>query len=282
MKYSLLSLALISVAAGCTTNVEDAGYYLGVVERAANPPTFPGSPFEYMVNGGVLLQSSNEIREGSSGISTDSLEQGQHFDAAVALFRGQTANGLANPNEIPIGHMAFESNGAPNQVGSATINNTALSWTLPGSGSSLAYYAYANTDPNLYGSQDSMAFSYVGFNGETYKDTVGIAPAFGAITFPDTVSVSHGCVISYQHPVLNDSIEIYVNVFDSTFLITRPDTGAIVFSPNQMPLDLTYSNDGFIIYFYRWKWSTQTTPSGKKIGIYSSMETDGHFIPTKP
>jgi hypothetical protein len=260
MKLQFLSLALILAAAGCTTTVEDPSYYLDPVERVVNPGSFFGSPF--MPNGYTL-------------------ENGQNFDAAIGLFRTQSTNGITNPNEVPIGRMAFQLNNAPAQVVSATVNNDTLSWTLPGSGISLGY-SYANAVPNLYGSPDSMTFSYVDFNGESYSGTLNIVPDFGVITFPDTISMSRECIISYQHPIPNDSIEICVNGLDTTFFVTRPDTGSIVFAPYQLPLNQFISGPGFSIYLYRWNWSTRTTPSGKKIGVYSSMETAGQFIPTKP
>jgi hypothetical protein len=277
MKLKLLSLALITTAAGCTTTVEGGNYYTDVVERVVNPGSFPGSPFvtatlvEDGVNGGNPVTSRYMA-------TYNTLENGQTFDAAVGLFRAQTTNGLSDPNEIPTGRMAFELNNAPAQVGSATLNNDALAW-LP-SASAIGWdYSYAKADPNLNGSQDSMAFSYVDFNGETYKDTLDVAPAFGTITFPDTISLSHGCIISYQHPNPNDSIGIYLmGEGDTNFFLTRPDTGSIVFATQQLP----FKYNGFTIYFYRWNWSTITTPSGRKIGVYSSMETDGQYIQAKP
>jgi len=234
MKLKFLSLALISVAAGCTTNVEDTPYYLDVVHRVTDPVNYSGGPFVDMPNGRIL------------------------------------------------GRVAFELNKAPAQAGSVSLNNDNLAWLPTGSAIGLDW-SYGKADPNLYASQDSMAFSYVDFNGETYKDSVPVVPAFGAITFPDTVSVSHGCVISYQHPIPNDSIGIYLTVYgyDTSIFVTRPDTGSVVFAPIQLPVD-PFGNEGFTIYFYRWNWSTRTTPSGKKIGVYSSMETDGQFIPVKP
>src|ERR1700733_4284851 len=233
MKFKFLSLALISVAAGCTTtNVEDGSYYLDAVNRVLDPGGFPASPFINMTSGRILMMSGNELLSVPVGLPIDSLEHGQNFDAAVGLFRGQSTNGLTSPNQTPIGRMAFELKNAPAQVGSATLNKNTLAW-LP-SGSAIGWdWSYGKADPNLFGSQDSMAFSYVDFNGETYKDTLRIAPAFGIITFPDSISVSHGCTISYQHPVPNDSIEIYVTGYgiDTSFFVTRPDTGSIVFAP---------------------------------------------------
>jgi len=282
MKLKFLSLALISVAAGCTTNVEDTPYYLDVVHRVTDPVNYSGGPFVDMPNGRILLMSGNEMTNALVGLPIDSLENGQNFDAAVGLFRSQSTNGLSDPNEIPVGRVAFELNKAPAQAGSVSLNNDNLAWLPTGSAIGLDW-SYGKADPNLYASQDSMAFSYVDFNGETYKDSVPVVPAFGAITFPDTVSVSHGCVISYQHPIPNDSIGIYLTVYgyDTSIFVTRPDTGSVVFAPIQLPVD-PFGNEGFTIYFYRWNWSTRTTPSGKKIGVYSSMETDGQFIPVKP
>ncbi len=293
MKLKFLSLALISVAAGCTTNVEDYSYYLDAVHRATDPVSYSGGPFDNMVNGRILMMVGNELAGVLVGLPIDSLEHGQNFDAAVGLFRGQNTNGLSDPNQISVGRVAFESHNTPAQVGSVSLNNDALAWLPSGSTTGLDY-SYGTADPNLFGSQNSMAFSYVDFNGETLKDSVPVAPAFGTITFPDTISVSHGCTISYQHPVANDSIGIYVTVYgtDSGFFVTRPDTGSIIFAPNQLPVDPyltvfdsvtgTWPNYGFYIYFFRSNWSTQITPSGKKIAVYSSMETDGQYIPAKP
>jgi len=283
MKLKFLSLALISVAAGCTTtNVEDGTYYLDAVNRVLDPGGFPASPFVNMTRGRIQMWSGNELLSVPVGLPIDSLERGQNFDAAAGLFRGQTTKGLSDPNEIPIGRMAFQLKNAPTQVGSATLNNNTLAW-LPASSTIGWDWSYGKADPNLYGSPDSMAFSYVDFNGETYKDTMSVAPIFGIITFPDSISVSHGCTITYQHPIPNDSIGIYFMGYgeDSSFFVTRPDTGSIVFAPNQLPVD-QFESDDFIVYLYRWNWSTRTTPSGKKIGIYSSMETDGQYIPIKP
>jgi hypothetical protein len=278
MKLKYLSLALISTAAGCTTSVEDPSYYLDAVQRVVEPGSYPAYPFGDMWNGRTFQMSSREISSTIVGPTIIALENGQHFDAAIGLFRGQTTSGLSDPNNIPIGRMAFELNNTPAQVASATINNDALAW-LPSGSAIGSDWSYGKADPNLYDSLHSIAFSYVDFNGETYKDTVSVAPAFGTITFPDSIPVSHGCVISYQHPIPNDSIGIYVDMFDTSFFVTRPDTGTIVLTPNQFP----HSNYAELaIYFYRWNWSARTTPSGKKIGVYSSMETDGQYIPTTP
>jgi hypothetical protein len=273
-------LALILIAAGCTTtNVEDGSYYLDAVHRVADPGTFTDSPFQFMARGGVLEQSGDTLGAVKSGVSIDSLEKGQKFDAAVGLFRAQKTNGFADPNEIPIGRMAFELNNVPAQVGSATLNNNTLAW-LP-SGSAIGWdWSYGKADPNLFGSQDSMAFSYVDFGGETYKDTVRVAPGFGAIKYPDTISLSKGCIISYQHSVPNDSIGISLNFLTgSNSFIIRPDSGSIVLAPNELP---AISDTRFTISFIRWNWSTRISPSGKKIGIYSSMETEPVYIPYKP
>jgi len=269
--------ALLLIVAGCTTTVvQDSNYYFDAVHRVVTPETFANSPFAKMANGLIFLKSANELGFYRIGVPIDTLEQGQKFDAAVGLFRVQGTNGLADPSTTSIGRMSFQLNNAPAQVGAAAIDNNTLPWISAGS------WMYVKADPNLYGSQDSMTFSYSDFNGETNKETVSTAPAFGIITFPDTISLSHGCTISYQHPVANDSIEIYVDVFDSSFLITRPDTGSIVFAPNELPPDRMYSNAGFMISLYRWNWSTRTSPSGKKIAVYSSMETQPVFIPYKP
>jgi len=281
MKLKLFSLALIAVGAGCTsTTVQDGSYYVDAVNRVLDPGGFPASPFVNMTRGRILMRSGNEMSSAIVGTSIDSLEKGQNFDAAVGLFRGQTTNGLSDPNEIPIGRMAFQLKNAPAQVGSAILNNNTLAW-LPASSTIGWDWSYGKADPNLFGSQDSMAFSYEDFNGETYKDTLGVAPAFGTITLPNTISISKGCTISYQHPIPNDSIGIYLEMVDTSFFITRPDTGSIVFAPNQLPVDPSGNGD-FVIYFYRWNWSTRTTPSGRKIGVYSSMETDGQSINTTP
>ncbi len=278
MKLRFLSLALISALAGCTTNVEDPSYYLDAVQRVVEPGSYPAYPFGDMWNGRTFLMSSTEISSELVGPTIITLENGQHFDAAVGLFRGQTISGLSDPTNLPIGRMAFELNNTPSQVGGAAINNETLAWLPSGSGIG-SDWSYGKADPNLYDSLGSMAFSYMDFNGETYNDTVSVAPAFGTITFPDSISISHGCVISYQHSVPNDSIGIYVDMFDTSFFVTRPDNGSIVLAPNQFP----HSNyTELAIYFYRWNWSTQTTPSGKRIGVYSAMETNGQYIPTAP
>lgn len=274
MKYRFLSLALASVvAAGCTTTVQNGSYYLDAVHRVADPGTFPDSPFQFMSRGGVLVMSGDTLGPVNSGVSIDSLENGQKFDAAVALFRAQDTNGLAYSNEMPIARIAFELNNAPTQVSSASANNISLPWLS-------SDFFYGKSDPNVFGMQDSMTFSYVDFNGETYTDTLGVAPSFGTITFPDSISLSKGCVISYQHSVPNDSIGISVNFsYGSNFFTIRPDTGSIVFAPNELR-ESSYHE--FTISFCRWNWSTRTSPSGKKIGIYSSMETEPVYIPSKP
>ena len=280
MKYRLLSLALIA-AIGCTKTIEGPAYYLDVVHRVTDPQTFSSSPFAEMAHGRVLKKFTNGIGFFSGGVTIDSLENGQKFDAAVGLFRAQSSNGVISATNLPLGRMAFELNNAPTQVGNASLNSVALPWLSSISAIGVDY-SYAKSDPNLGITGNNATYSYMDFNGETYKDTVSIAPDFGTITFPDTISLSHGCTISYQHPVANDSIEIYIDVFDSSFLVTKPDTGAIVFAPNELPPDRTYANAGLMISFYRWNWATRTSPSGKKIAVYSSMETEPTFVPYKP
>ena len=283
MKHRFLLLALISAAtAGCTeTVVEDASYYLDAVHRVADPQTYPNSPFGYMARGWIFKKFSHQLGFYNSGISVDSLEHGQTFDIAVGLFRAQKTNGSASLTEVPIGRVAFEAHNAPAQVGNVSLNNETLPWLSTPSAIGTDY-SYAKADLNLDISQDNLTFAYVDFNSESHNDKVSITPNFGTITFPDTISLSHGCSITYQHSVPNDSVQVHVDVFDSSFLLIKPDTGEIVFGPDELPPDHTYSNAGLMISFYRWSWSTRTSPSGKKIGVYSSMETEPIFIPYKP
>ena len=270
--YRNFFLFFLLIGAGCTKTVENSFYYLDAVQRVVRPESFSSSPFAFMPSGRVYQRGNNSLASTLIVTPVSSLEQDQHFDAAVGLFRTQTTSGVSDPNQISTGRMAFQSNNIPVQIGSATLNHDSLAWSSD--------WYYSKTDPNLFDPQDSMAFSYADFNGETYEARVLVTPAFGTITFPDTVPISEGCTIAYQHSIPNDSVVIYVDMFDTSIAVVKPDTGSIVFAPNELN-GLHSSFSEVAIYLYRWNWSTLTSAGGKKIAVYSSMETDGQYIPTK-
>ena len=208
-------------------------------------------------------------------------EHGQKFDVGIAFFRSQWLDGTEPYNDHPVGRMAFAQNGYPIQVGGTTINGVPLTW-LPDAASSLSNM-YSTGDSNAYGTSDSMTFTYRGFEGESFTSTVEIAPSFGIISSPDTISASQGCVFRYEHPRFGDSIVVSVNAYNSGLYITVPDTGAIVIAPHQLQYDSSVAQYGYRVYFHRSHWAVRTTPSGKRIGIYSDHEIyPGYSFPGKP
>ena len=174
--------------------------------------------------------------------------------------------------------MAFASNGNPLQVSEAIVNGISLSWVSDASSQfGPPYNIYHKIDSAAYGASDSMTFSYQGFGGESFASTVGIAPSFGKIIFPDTTSAALGCYFRYEHPVPGDSIEVtilYHGPPDDTFPTiqwTIPDTGGFTIKPHQ----LLYISNGLISYtmaIYRYHWEEVTSTNGKRIGIYSEQD----------
>jgi hypothetical protein len=136
-------------------------------------------------------------------------------------------------------------------------------------------YDIDNSD--AYGAADSMTFTYNGFAGESFTSTVDIAPSFGNISGPDTISASKGCTFKYDHFVPGDTIT--VSGYGVSF--TTPDTGTITFRPNQLIYDSYVAQYGYQIYWSCAHWTTRMSPSGKRIGIYSSQEIS-LLYPAKP
>ena len=243
---SSLFVAFIACFVGCQTG--------------ADPPPEPGS-FDPVAKVLPLLRPPGEAAL---------LEHGEQFDIGVALFRTQWLDGSQDSDIHPSARMAFAINGHPAQVGSARINGLALSWNPNGASSSSN--TYSRDDSSMYGLDNSMTVTYTGFDGDSYSTIASIAPSFGAIVTPDTISASQGCRFSYGHSIPGDSIFVSVNAGDTGFVFTTPDTGAIVFRPHQLPFNSRVASDGYIIYFHRFHWSVLTSPKGKRVGVYSDQE----------
>lgn len=166
--------------------------------------------------------------------------------------------------------MAFDTNQVPAKADSSLINERTLIWTeYYEPGVLLNIYS----DSTSFGEDDSLSFSYKNFIGESYNGVAGIAPPFKNLVFPDTISESEGFKISYSNFSSNDSIVVKISFSTlnggalPSIIDTLPDTGTLVIGPELLPHDTAVFHLG--VYLSREKLESQTSPRGKRIGIYS-------------
>ena len=207
----------------------------------------------------------------------------QKFDVGVALYRTQTfAGSTPDQNYQPEARMAFQIRNQASQVDTASVNGAILPW-ISATENSGAWNTYTLHDPSTWGSVDSMTFTYRGFDSASFASTVEIAPSFGKIVHPDTLSAAQGCVFTYDNPVQGDSILVVVWTGSSTLTFSAQDNGMIVFAPHQLPYDATIAANGYEIGLSRFHWCVRTSSAGKRIGIYSEQRTEpGTYFPAKP
>jgi hypothetical protein len=204
----------------------------------------------------------------------DRYERGQKYDVGIAFFRGQDSDGT-QPKfwwTLPYGAMAFQVNGYAFEAGSANINGNELiwqgnsgEWGLPGD--------YEN-DSVAIGDDDSVTFGYQNFEGESFSSKAAVAPSFGTIIVPDTISASLGWTFRYEHSVPGDSI--YVSAQDVLgihgFGWANPDTGGFTIRPNQLIANIpNLAINSYSLYIYRTHWNVITSPKGKQIAVFSSQ-----------
>ncbi|HWF44760.1 MAG TPA: hypothetical protein VG537_08975 [Candidatus Kapabacteria bacterium] len=254
----------------------------GVVGCKTASDPFPGFTGGFSDNDPIARASGHGDLFSQDENRILSLENGQHFDVGVGLQRAQYFDGQNEiDNRFPIGAMAFEKNGAPAQASSTVMNGSDLTWFAPKPDEIYWCNLYRSSDSAL--SNDSLSFSYQDFDGDSYVARVGIAPTFGKIVCPDTISASLGCHFTYDTSVPGDSIYISIQGVDSGSINSswaQIDTGGFVIRPNQ----LRFFSSGYNLYFinfYRIHWTALISPGGKRIGIYSREETEAG-IPVKP
>ncbi len=207
--------------------------------------------------------------------------EGHTCDIGIALRRRCWLDGTRDPDDSHSACMAFENNGSIAQVQSAIINGVALPW-IDSSGSVFSIYTYAKSDTLVYGNSDSALFSYSGFAGDSFTSSADVAPSFGQLTFPDSISASTGCTVKYGDYIPGDSITIEVSTDHNIVSQTFPDTGAIVIGPNILPYDSAARQYGYVFSWSRTNWTIQTSSKGNRIGIWSIMDTGPWGVPAKP
>ncbi len=211
----------------------------------------------------------------NDGIDLSKYENGRQFDVGIAFFRDQDSDG-SQPKpfwSLPYGAMAFQVNGYPVEVGNANINGDELSWM--GDSGEGGYPGIYKNDSVAIGADDSMTFSYQNFEGESFASTASIAPNFGRITLPDTISAALGCTIRYQHSVPGDSIVVSAGDFLGIhgFGWTNPDTAGFTIRPNQLIANIpNVVTNSYNLYIYRTHWDVVISPKGKHIGIFSKQQ----------
>lgn len=188
-------------------------------------------------------------------------------------------------------HAAFNRESQYTQVATCTINNHVLQWYYnsdaqtvydPRSGT------YHSEDPTGIAPTSSAKFSFTGFGGDSFNDSV---PVCGPIELTklralDTISLKKNFRISYTAPDLGDSIVVELQPDENTSLallgpaaidsaripeqyITRrlADTGQITFSPDDLK---PYKANRYLqLQLSRWKYFTRSLTSGKNCGFYS-------------
>jgi hypothetical protein len=240
----LLALAAVSCVDQGPTNVPSNFYSSDPVARA---------------NGNAVVYSTN----------------GQ-FDVGVALSRTDNKGTSLTAGAA----VAFDKNWIPASANGATVNGISLPW-LGGGSNDFLPNTFGLKDSALYGNNDSMTIGYSNFDNDYYGGTVEIAPPFGLVAPPDTVSASQGFALHYANILNTDSVQVTLAAFDSTSIdsavivvtFTAPDSGAVAFPTNVLP----FIKDGTYLYeveLYRERFATRTSGAGKKIGIFSNYYTD--------
>jgi len=210
------------------------------------------------------------------------------FDAGVSISREVYADGT---NALrPEARVAFENapttsrSGTPAQADRVTVNSLVLSWQDCNSQNGAD--TYFKKDSLLYGRDDSIAYSYSSFNGDSFASTSDIARPFGhfyldhSTDVSDTVSVSNGFALHYSNVVPGDSILVAITALDTPRApyYVVPDSGTIVFRPNFIAYGPQTAQEHFCgIDFIRIHLRKQTSPGGKRIAVYSTFAADCFF-----
>ena len=251
------------------------------------------SPFRVSIPFMLLFALSSCVNEQSNFVmypndpiarsnGASSIATGSTYDAGITLERSQIWSGSP---AYSTAHAAFEKKSSPAEVASVSINNTNLNWANSTTG---LFYAqsYGVHDLATYGAIDSVEFSYSGFDGTAFS-TRSPFHDFGKFSAPDTVVISQGFTLRYEHAYREDSLMIVVQTYDSiapntlhALRMTVPDSGLVVFKPGF--IIPSKNTDGLVIQISRSHFRTIVTPEGKRIGVSTIQQLSPTVISMRP